>query len=100
MISRPTSAECPASSGFALQALDPADAKAAAEVVRAAFSAQSRPSEAAARERGARRMRLRVRLALPENERLFERFGFVRRSLEAQGGFDASTAAVMEKPLS
>ena|SRR5208337_1115676 len=56
--------------------------------------------EAAARERGARRIRLRVRLALPENERLFERFSFARRSVEAHEGFDAPTTAVMEKRLS
>ncbi len=56
--------------------------------------------EATARERGARRMRLKVRLALPENERLFERFGFARRSVEAHEGFDAPTTAVMEKRLS
>ena len=51
-------------------------------------------------ERGASRMRLRVRLALPENERLFERFGFARRSLEAHESFDAPMSAVMEKQLS
>jgi GNAT superfamily N-acetyltransferase len=56
--------------------------------------------EAAARERGVRRIRLRVRLALPENERLFERFGFARCSVEAHEGFDAPTTAVMEKRLS
>jgi GNAT superfamily N-acetyltransferase len=169
MTSEPTTAERPALSDFALRALGSADAKEAAEVIRAAFSAQSRatrpPSsalreasdsiaakisaggggaafqggslvavvlwqidgdalhvgrvsmlplfrgrgltrrlieacEAAARKRGARRMRLRVRLALPENERLFERFGFTRRSLEAHDGFNAPTTAVMEKRLS
>jgi hypothetical protein len=56
--------------------------------------------DAAARARGAKRMRLRVRLALPENERLFERYGFVRRGLKAHDGFDAPTTAVMEKRIS
>ncbi|HKN27888.1 MAG TPA: GNAT family N-acetyltransferase [Roseiarcus sp.] len=169
MTFEPTTAERPALSDFAWRTLGAADARDAAEVIRAAFSAQSRatrpPSsalretadsiaakiaagggagafhggslvavvlwqldgdalhvgrvsvlppfrgrgltrrliaacEAAARERGAQRIRLRVRLALPENERLFERFGFVRRSLEAHEGFDAPTTAVMEKRLS
>ncbi len=44
-------------------------------------------------------MTLRVRLELPENERLFERFGFERRELGAHEGFDAPTQAVMEKSL-
>jgi GNAT superfamily N-acetyltransferase len=169
MTSEPTTADRPGLSAFALRALGAADAREAAEVIRAAFAAQSRttrpPSsalretadtvaakiaagggvgafqggslvavvlwqvdgdalhvgrvsvvppfrargltrrlietcEAAARERGVRRIRLRVRLALPESERLFERFGFVRRSLEAHEGFDAPTTAVMEKRLS
>ena len=169
MTPEPTIAEPPALSDFVLRALGAADARGAAEVIRAAFSAQSRatrpPSsalsetaesvaakiaagggvgafqgaslvavllwqidgdalhvgrvsalppfrgrgltrrlmaacETAARARGARRMKLRVRLALPENERLFERFGFARRSVEAQEGFDAPTTAVMEKRLS
>jgi GNAT superfamily N-acetyltransferase len=165
MTSEPTTAERPALSDFALRALGSADAKEAAEVIRVAFSAQTRatrpPSsalreatdsiaakisagggaaafqggslvavglwqidgdalcvgrvsvlplfrgrglmpacEAAARERGARRMTLRIRLALPENERLFERFGFTRRSLETHDGFDAPTTAVMERRLS
>lgn len=56
--------------------------------------------EAAARGRGARRMRLRVRLALPKNERLFQQFGFARCGLEAHPGCDAPTTAVMEKRLS
>jgi GNAT superfamily N-acetyltransferase len=55
--------------------------------------------EAQARARGLKRMMLRVRLELPENERLFERLGFVRRRLEAHQGFEAPTTAVMEKPL-
>ena len=56
--------------------------------------------ESEARARGLRRMTLRVRLELPENERLFERFGFARREVEAHPGFDAPTMAVMEKALS
>ena len=56
--------------------------------------------EAEARTQGAQRMRLRARLELPENERLFERFGFQRVRVEAHAGFDAPTTAVMEKPLS
>jgi hypothetical protein len=45
-------------------------------------------------------MTLRVRLALPENERLFERLGFRRVGVETHEGFDAPTVAVMEKRLS
>ena len=56
--------------------------------------------EDTARERGLRRMTLRVRLALPENERLFERLGFRRAGVETHEGFDAPTVAVMEKRLS
>jgi len=56
-------------------------------------------AEAATRARGLRRMRLRVRLALPENERLFERYGFARCGLDTHEGFDAPTVAVMEKRL-
>lgn len=56
--------------------------------------------EDAARGLGLRRLTLRVRLELPENERLFERFGFARCGAEAHEGFDAPTTAVMEKRLS
>jgi GNAT superfamily N-acetyltransferase len=56
--------------------------------------------EGAARGLGATRMTLRVRLALPENEKLFERLGFARLRVEAHAGFDAPTTAVMEKRLS
>ena len=52
-----------------------------------------------ARRRGARRMTLKTRLELPENERLFERYGFARREIEAHPGFEAPTTAVMEKVL-
>jgi GNAT superfamily N-acetyltransferase len=56
--------------------------------------------ETEARERGLRRARLRVRLELPENERLFSRMGFERLEIEAHAGFDAPTVAVLEKRLS
>jgi GNAT superfamily N-acetyltransferase len=56
--------------------------------------------ERAARARGLERMTLRARLELPENERLFQRFGFVRIGVEAHEGFDAPTTAVLEKRLS
>ncbi len=56
--------------------------------------------EDAARARGLSRMTLRVRLELPENERLFERFGFRRVRVEAHEGFDRPTTSVMEKRLS
>ncbi len=55
--------------------------------------------EAAARSRGLSHVRLRVRLELPENERLFSRMGFQRLHLEAHAGFAAPTVAVMEKRL-
>ena len=55
--------------------------------------------EAAARSHGLLIVRLRVRLALPENERLFSRMGFQRLRVEAHAGFDAPTVAVMEKRL-
>jgi GNAT superfamily N-acetyltransferase len=51
------------------------------------------------RGRCLRRMTLKTRLELPENERLFERFGFARRAVEAHAGFEAPTTAVMEKIL-
>ena len=56
--------------------------------------------EAEAQSRGLSRARLRVRLALPENERLFSRLGYARLFVEAQAGFDAPTVAVLEKWLS
>jgi ribosomal protein S18 acetylase RimI-like enzyme len=55
--------------------------------------------EAEARRRGLRRMTLKTRLELPENERLFERCGFARREVEAHPGFETPTIAVMEKVL-
>jgi len=55
--------------------------------------------ETEARRRGVRRMTLKTRLELPENERLFERCGFARREVEAHPGFETPTTAVMEKVL-
>jgi GNAT superfamily N-acetyltransferase len=55
--------------------------------------------ESAARARRIGRLRLRVRLKQPENERLFQRLGFVRVRIESHPGFDAPTVAVMEKRL-
>jgi GNAT superfamily N-acetyltransferase len=55
--------------------------------------------ETEARRRGLRRMTLKTRLELPENERLFERCGFARRGLDAHPGFETPTIAVMEKVL-
>lgn len=56
--------------------------------------------EDTARALGLPRMTLRVRLALPENERLFERLGFRRVGVETHEGFDAPTVVTMEKRLS
>lgn len=53
--------------------------------------------ETQARARGVRRMTLKTRLELPENQRLFERYGFARRAVEAHPGFEAPTTAIMEK---
>jgi GNAT superfamily N-acetyltransferase len=55
--------------------------------------------ETEARRRGVRRMTLKTRLELPENERLFERCGFARREVEAHPEFGTPTIAVMEKAL-
>jgi GNAT superfamily N-acetyltransferase len=55
--------------------------------------------QAEASRRGVRRMTLKTRLELPENERLFERFGFARRKLEAHPGFETPTTVLMEKVL-
>ena len=55
--------------------------------------------EAEARRHGARRMTLKTRLELPGNERLFKRFGFARREVEAHPGFEGPTTTVMEKVL-
>ena len=55
--------------------------------------------ETEARRRGLRRMTLKTRLELPENQRLFERSGFARRKVETHLGFETPTIAVMEKIL-
>lgn len=55
--------------------------------------------EGEAQTLGLKRARLRVRLALPENERLFGRFGYARAYVEAHAGFAAPTVAALEKPL-
>jgi GNAT superfamily N-acetyltransferase len=55
--------------------------------------------EAKASALGFRRMTLKTRLELPENERLFEHCGFARREVEAHPGFEGPTTAVMEKIL-
>lgn len=55
--------------------------------------------ETEASRRSVKRMTLKTRLELPENERLFGRFGFARLKVEAHPGFEAPTTAVMEKVL-
>ena len=55
--------------------------------------------EGEGRRQGLKRLRLRARLELPENQRLFARLGFARIRVEAHEGFAAPTVAVMEKPL-
>jgi len=55
--------------------------------------------EREAKQRSVRRMTLKARLELPENERLFERCGFARLRVEAHPGYEAPTTAVMEKCL-
>jgi GNAT superfamily N-acetyltransferase len=55
--------------------------------------------EKEARRRGLRRITLKTRLELPENERLFERCGFARREVEAHPGFEGPTTTVMERVL-
>ena len=55
--------------------------------------------EQRARALSLKKTRLRVRLALPENERLFRRLGYARANVEAHSGFDAPTVAALEKPL-
>jgi GNAT superfamily N-acetyltransferase len=55
--------------------------------------------ETEASRRSVRRITLKTRLELPENERLFGRFGFARLKVEAHPGFAAPTTALMEKVL-
>ncbi len=55
--------------------------------------------EAEARRRGLKRMTLRVRLALGENQRLFAGFGFTLSATGCHPGYSAPTFMVMEKRL-
>lgn len=55
--------------------------------------------ETYARNSGARRVTLGVRLALPENIAYFERCGFVETGRKSHPGFDAPTSMDMEKRL-
>jgi len=55
--------------------------------------------EAEARRRGLKRMTLRVRLALGENQRLFAGFGFAPAGQGAHPGYPEPTFLVMEKRL-
>ena len=151
----PIANDAEAAPQLVLRSLTLADADKAAEVIRTAFAAQSRPTSppssalletgqsiaakiaagggfgafdgdalhvarvsVAPRERGRgiarsliaaceakaralrfRRMTLKTRLELPENEGLFEHCGFARREVEAHPGFEGPTTAVMEKIL-
>lgn len=52
-----------------------------------------------AREIGAARITLGVRLALPQNIEYFQRCGFVETGRQTHAGFDAPTSMNMEKPL-
>lgn len=52
-----------------------------------------------ARESGAARVTLGVRLALTQNISFFERLGFVETGRKAHAGFDAPTSMDMEKRL-
>ena len=56
-------------------------------------------SEAESRRRGLKRMTLRVRLALEENQRLFAGFGFAPAGQGAHPGYAQPTFLVMEKRL-
>jgi ribosomal protein S18 acetylase RimI-like enzyme len=55
--------------------------------------------EAEARRRGLKRMTLRVRLALGENQRLFAGFGFAPAGQGAHPGYREPTFLVLEKRL-
>lgn len=55
--------------------------------------------EAFAAERGAARVTLGVRLALPGNIRLFERLGYAETGRKAHPGFAAPTSAALAKPV-
>jgi len=55
--------------------------------------------EAEARRRGLPGVRLGVRIALPDNQRLFASLGYREISREAHPGFDHPTSINMRKPL-
>jgi ribosomal protein S18 acetylase RimI-like enzyme len=55
--------------------------------------------EAEARTRGLPGVRLGVRIALPDNQRLFVSLGYREISREAHPGFDHPTSINMRKPL-
>jgi len=55
--------------------------------------------EAEARTRGLPGIRLGVRIALPDNQRLFASLGYRETSREAHPGFDHPTSINMRKPL-
>ena len=55
--------------------------------------------EADARARGAEGVRLSVRVALPDNQRLFASLGYVETGREAHAGFAVPTMIHMRKPL-
>ena len=55
--------------------------------------------EAEARARGLPGVRLGVRIALPDNQRLFASLGYRETSREAHPGFDHPTSINMRKPL-
>jgi GNAT superfamily N-acetyltransferase len=56
-------------------------------------------AEAEARRRGLKRMTLRVRLALDDNQRLFAGFGFTPAGQGAHPGYSEPTFLAMEKRL-
>ena len=66
---------------------------------RSIASALLAAGEAEARRRGLKRMTLRVRLALDDNQRLFARFGFTPSATGCHPGYSAPTFMVMEKRL-
>lgn len=55
--------------------------------------------EAEARARGLPGVRLGVRIALPQNQKLFNSLGYREISREAHPGFDHPTSITMRKPL-
>ena len=55
--------------------------------------------EAEARRRAAPGVVLGVRIALPANQRLFERLGYAEVSRHAHAGFDAPTSITMRKRM-